>query len=75
LTQLSLLDQLSLLCEPVHDGVDTALLHQQLERVLHEQTGLNIAVKVLLREQVPRSERKAVRVVDRRAVQAQRVPI
>jgi phenylacetate-CoA ligase len=69
------LDQLSLLCEPAHDGVDTALLHQQLERLLRERTGLSIAVKVLLREQVPRSEGKAVRVIDRRAAQPERARV
>jgi phenylacetate-CoA ligase len=61
------LDEICVLCEPAHESVDTVALQGRLERILREQTGLSIAVQVLEREQVPRSEGKAVRVVDRRA--------
>jgi len=61
------LDELVLLCEPARDGLDREALHARLTHALHQQTGITIAVRILAREQVPRSEGKAVRVVDRRA--------
>ena len=60
------LDELTLLCEPARDGVDREQLRARLSHELHQQTGITVAVRVLDREQVPRSEGKAVRVVDRR---------
>jgi phenylacetate-CoA ligase len=64
-------DELTVLCEPAGDEVeeaDRADLRLRLERVLLAETGITIAVKVLPRGSVPRSEGKAVRVVDRRTV-------
>lgn len=60
------LDELSLLCAPAREGLDPGLLQSRLQRALREQTGLSIAVQVLEQDRVPRSEGKAVRVVDRR---------
>jgi phenylacetate-CoA ligase len=60
------LDELTVVCEPARDGLDRDPLRARLERELHDQTGISIAVRVVDREQVPRSEGKAVRVVDRR---------
>jgi phenylacetate-CoA ligase len=60
------LDELTLLCEPARDGVAGDPLRARLSRELHEQTGITIDVRVLDRGQVPRSEGKAVRVIDRR---------
>ena len=60
------LDELTLLCEPSRDDLDREALRGRLERELHQQTGIAIAVRLLDRDQVPRSEGKAVRVVDRR---------
>jgi phenylacetate-CoA ligase len=60
------LDELVLLCEPAREDLDRELLQSRLQRALHEQTGLSIAVQVLACQGVPRSEGKAVRVVDRR---------
>ncbi|HEY1295655.1 MAG TPA: phenylacetate--CoA ligase [Chloroflexota bacterium] len=60
------LDELTLLCEPLEEGADREALRSRLQRALHEQTGLSVAVQVLERGGVPRSEGKAVRVVDRR---------
>ena len=60
------LDELTLLCEPAREGLDRGLLQSRLQHALREQTGLSIAVQVLERDRVPRSEGKAVRVVDRR---------
>jgi phenylacetate-CoA ligase len=61
------LDQLSLLCEPLDASADRDILRQRLEHALHDETGLAVVVQVLERGAVPRSEGKAVRVVDRRA--------
>jgi phenylacetate-CoA ligase len=61
------LDELTLLCEPARDGLDRDQLRARLCHELHQQTGITIDVRVLDRDQVPRSEGKAVRVVDRRA--------
>jgi len=60
------LDALTLRCEPADGGVDRELLAAQVEHALHEHIGVAIAVEVLQPGGVPRSEGKAVRVVDRR---------
>ena len=61
------MDELLLECEPL-DGADPELLRAQIEALLREHTGLRIAVTMLEPGTVPRSEGKAVRVVDRRSV-------
>jgi phenylacetate-CoA ligase len=58
-------DELTLECEPA-TGADPEQLREQTERELKEQTGLRITVAVLASGSVPRSEGKAVRVIDRR---------
>ncbi len=60
------MDELTVQCEPAHGGVDRAALSERIGRLLHEQTGIRIAVELLEPGSVPRSEGKAVRVVDRR---------
>jgi phenylacetate-CoA ligase len=60
------LDELSILCEPAREGLDRDLLRSRLHHALREQIGLSVTVLVVDREAVPRSEGKAVRVVDRR---------
>ena len=60
------LDELTVLCEPASAGADRDELAARAERALHQQTGISIAVRVLAQGEVPRSEGKAVRVVDRR---------
>jgi phenylacetate-CoA ligase len=60
------MDELTVQCEPAHGGVDRAALSERVGRLLQEQTGIRIAVEVLEPGAVPRSEGKAVRVVDRR---------
>ncbi|MBV9336435.1 MAG: hypothetical protein JO243_11125, partial [Solirubrobacterales bacterium] len=47
-------------------GADAQELRGRLEELLKEATGVRIAVSVLEPGAVPRSEGKAVRVVDRR---------
>ena len=60
------MDELTVQCEPAEADADPTSLGATVERVLHEQLGIRVRVDVLERGQVPRSEGKAVRVVDRR---------
>ena len=60
------MDELSVECEPASAGVDREALTDRLEHLLREHTGIRIAVSVVEPGAVPRSEGKAVRVVDRR---------
>jgi phenylacetate-CoA ligase len=71
------LDELTLECEPAVPSAagrgpapdtDRARVRARLELLLREHTGLRIAVSVLDPGSVPRSEGKAVRVLDRRSV-------
>jgi phenylacetate-CoA ligase len=59
------MDQLTVLCEPASPSADQGLQHR-IERALREATGLSIQVVVMASGGVPRSEGKAVRVVDKR---------
>jgi phenylacetate-CoA ligase len=60
------MEELTVLCEPADASVDRAALAERIEVLLHEHTGIRIAVEVAEPGAVPRSEGKAVRVVDRR---------
>ncbi|HKO27690.1 MAG TPA: phenylacetate--CoA ligase [Solirubrobacteraceae bacterium] len=60
------MDELTLECEPADADGDRGELANRLEQVLKESTGVRIVVAVLDPGSVPRSEGKAVRVVDRR---------
>ncbi len=60
------MDELTLECEPSTPDGDRSSLQQTLEKNLKEGTGIRITVSVLEPGSVPRSEGKAVRVVDRR---------
>jgi phenylacetate-CoA ligase len=59
------LDELTLECEPLA-GVDADALGVRIARHLREHMGLRVEVAVLEPGSVPRSEGKAVRVLDRR---------
>jgi phenylacetate-CoA ligase len=59
------LDELTVECERAGD-TDPEILRTRLEELLREQAGLRINVRVLESGHVPRSEGKAVRVIDRR---------
>jgi phenylacetate-CoA ligase len=61
-----LMDELSLECEPSSLDGDRDGLRQTLEKDLKEGLGVRVAVNVVEPGSVPRSEGKAVRVVDRR---------
>lgn len=60
------LDELTVRCEPAGQGIDRDDLHFRIAHALRERTGLGIAVELLEPGAVPRSEGKAVRVIDRR---------
>lgn len=60
------LDELTVECEPADGGADADSLRVRLERELQDHTGLRITVAVREPGTIPRSEGKAVRVVDRR---------
>jgi phenylacetate-CoA ligase len=62
-----LMDELTLECEPAGAEEDRNALKTRLEGVLREGLGVRIVVSVVDPGVVPRSEGKAVRVVDRRA--------
>jgi phenylacetate-CoA ligase len=59
------MDELTVLCEPAARG-DTDSLRARIHRALREATGLSMSVQLLEPGSVPRSEGKAVRVIDRR---------
>jgi phenylacetate-CoA ligase len=61
------LDELTVECEPAGADQDLHLLRGRLEQLLRDHTGLRITVALLPPGSIPRSEGKAVRVVDRRA--------
>jgi phenylacetate-CoA ligase len=60
------LDVLTVRCEPVDGGTDREALRARIAHALRERTGIGIVVELLDPGSVPRSEGKAVRVVDRR---------
>jgi phenylacetate-CoA ligase len=60
------MDEVAVQCEPAHDGVDRAALRERVSSVLREHTGIRMEVQVLEVGALPRSEGKAVRVVDQR---------
>jgi phenylacetate-CoA ligase len=60
------MDEVSVECEPAGVEIDRAALTQRLELLLRDHTGIRIDVSVVEPGTIPRSEGKAVRVVDRR---------
>ncbi len=61
------LDELTVECEPTAGVADRDTLGARLAQLLQEHTGLRITVAMVEPGTIPRSEGKAVRVVDRRA--------
>jgi phenylacetate-CoA ligase len=57
--------ELTVECEPAGADVDTEALRSRAEHALHQQLGIRVRVDVLEPGAVPRSEGKAVRVVER----------
>jgi phenylacetate-CoA ligase len=60
------MDELTVVCEPSHAAVDGSALRRRIQRALYDAIGLSMQVQVLEIGAVPRSEGKAVRVIDRR---------
>ena len=60
------MDEVSVECEPVSAEIDRAALADRLETLLRDHTGIRIPVSVVEAGTIPRSEGKAVRVMDRR---------
>jgi phenylacetate-CoA ligase len=60
------MDELTVLCEPAA-AADTQSLREHIQQALREATGLSMTVQVLEPGSVPRSEGKAVRVIDKRS--------
>jgi phenylacetate-CoA ligase len=60
------MDEVTVHCEPAEGGVDREALAARAGAALHDDTGLTMSVQVMAPGEVPRSEGKAVRVVDRR---------
>jgi len=60
------MDELTVQCEPASSSADVGSLGATVEMLLKEHLGIRINVEVLPVGGVPRSEGKAVRVVDRR---------
>jgi len=68
--RLGAMDEVTVHCEPLSPEIDTEVLQTTVETVLREHTGIRITVELLEPGSVPRSEGKAVRVVDRRRTSA-----
>jgi len=60
------MDELTVLCEAT-SAVDAVSLRERIHYALREATGLSMQVQVVEAGGVPRSEGKAVRVIDKRA--------
>ena len=60
------MDELTVLCEPTSSTPDAPALARRIASALREATGLGMLVNLLEPGGVPRSEGKAVRVVDKR---------
>ncbi|MDQ6675294.1 MAG: phenylacetate--CoA ligase [Chloroflexota bacterium] len=60
------MDELSVLCEPATATADPTSLQDRVQRALRDATGLSMLVRMLAPGSVPRSEGKAVRVIDTR---------
>jgi phenylacetate-CoA ligase len=61
-----IMDELTVQCEPAHEGVSRDVLAERVAVQLREHAGIRVKVEVLDPGAVPRSEGKAVRVVDER---------
>jgi phenylacetate-CoA ligase len=60
------MDELTLLCEPSTEAADVDALGARIRTAMHAELGLTVRVRMVPPGGVPRSEGKAVRVVDQR---------
>jgi phenylacetate-CoA ligase len=65
-TRPAQLDEITVHCEPADGSVDRGALADRVRSTLRETIGVGIDIRLLEPGEVPRSEGKAVRVVDRR---------
>jgi phenylacetate-CoA ligase len=65
-TRPAQLDEITVHCEPADGSVDRDALADRVRMTLRDAIGVGIGVELLEPGAVPRSEGKAVRVVDRR---------
>jgi len=60
------LDELTVLCEPAGESLSLDDLRDRIQHALRETMGITTTVQIVAPGEIPRSEGKAVRVVDRR---------
>jgi phenylacetate-CoA ligase len=60
------LDEVTIHCEPTEAIADTSELKARIQHAIRERIGVGVDVQVLAPGEVPRSEGKAVRVIDNR---------
>ena len=61
------LDEVTVWCEPVEAGTNPIALATTIQQAIRERIGVTVTVHVKAPGEIPRSEGKAVRVIDRRA--------
>jgi phenylacetate-CoA ligase len=61
-----MLDELTVLCEPAGESLSLDDLRDRIQHALRETMGITTTVQLVAPGEIPRSEGKAVRVVDRR---------
>jgi phenylacetate-CoA ligase len=64
--RIGAMDELTVQCEPADSDIDPARLLADVERVLRDHLGIRVRAEVMEPGTLPRSEGKAVRVVDQR---------
>jgi phenylacetate-CoA ligase len=64
--RIGAMDELTVQCERAGSNIDPATLCTDVERVLRDHLGIRVRAEVMEPGTLPRSEGKAVRVVDRR---------
>jgi phenylacetate-CoA ligase len=60
------LDEVTVCCEPLTPGANPIALAAQVQEAIRERIGVTVTVHVKAPGEIPRSEGKAVRVIDRR---------
>ena len=60
------LDEVTVCCEPVEAGANPIALATTIQQAIRERIGVTVTVHVKAPGEIPRSEGKAVRVIDRR---------
>src|SRR4051812_14167080 len=60
------LDEITVSCEPVEAGANSDALAASIQTAIRAQIGVTVTVQVKAPGEIPRSEGKAVRVIDRR---------